>query len=258
MLTGEPSRTARAVAAVRNRATRVPAPYGDPAAAERLEHGVADDLPVGDTPMSTYLTVRTAFFDRLVVDAIDAGVRQIVTAAAGYDTRAIRYGKPGVKWFEVDHPSTQTDKKVRVAALDVDAPDLTFVAADFTVDDVAERLVEAGCDPTVESLVLAEGIAVYLSVEVLAELLSGLRRSVATGSRLGISLSLTADTPEQQERRAAFQERVATLGEPARSVLTVADSAGLMTAAGWQLEGHPLAADGAPGRTGFVTALAIG
>lgn len=258
MLTGEPSRTARAVAAVRIRAPRVTAPYGDPDAADRLEREVAGDHPVTGTPMSAYLTARTAFFDRLVVDSLERGVRQIVTAAAGYDTRAIRYGKADVRWFELDHPATQADKQARVAQVGARKDDLTFVSADFTVDDVAERLAAAGCDPQVESLVLAEGIAVYLTIPVLTDLLAGLRRSVATGSRLAISLSLAAETDEHRERRAAFEQRVAALGEPTRSVLTVEDSESLLAAAGWQLEARVADAAGAPGRTGLATAVAIG
>ncbi len=61
--------------------------------------------------MHEYLRARTAFFDQAVVDSIDSGVRQVVIGGAGYDGRALRYAKPGVRWFEVDHPSTQADKR---------------------------------------------------------------------------------------------------------------------------------------------------
>ena len=258
MLTSEPSRTARVVAAVRLHAPRVEASYGDPAAAELVERTVAAGAPLPTSSMAAYLIARTWFFDQLVVDAIERGVRQIVTAAAGYDTRAIRYAHDDMAWFELDHPATQTDKRAYLEELDVDVSRIMFVAADFTVDDVAARLGVAGCNPDVPSLVLAEGIAVYLSVRVLARLLDALRRSVATGSRLGISMSIEAETAEQQLRRSAFQQRVAAVGEPARTVLTATDSADLLAAAGWQLDAPLVDPAGAPGRTGLVTAIAVG
>ena len=72
--------------------------------------------------MRDYLDARTRFFDRVVVGAIGRGVRQIVVGAAGYDGRAFRYAKPGVRWFEVDHPATQRDKQERLARLGLGRP----------------------------------------------------------------------------------------------------------------------------------------
>lgn len=256
MLDGVPSLTARAVAATRLRAPRVPSADGDPDADDRLARSVTGGLPVDDSPMSRYLTARTWFFDQLVVDALDNGVRQVVIAAAGYDGRALRYARPGVRWFEVDHPATQGDKRERLTYLGLVTPHITFVPADFTVDAVDERLAAAGCDPDETTLVLAEGVAVYLDLPVLEDLVAGLRRAVAAGSRLGISLSFAGTAPELAARRAEFERRVAAIGEPARTVLTAPDAENLFAAAGWQME-TATDADAAPGRFGLVTARAL-
>ena len=61
---------------------------------------------------------------------------RVVVAGAGYDGRALCYAKPGVRWFEIDHPATQADKVARIARLAIPTPHLTFVAADFANDDV--------------------------------------------------------------------------------------------------------------------------
>src|ERR1035441_5888448 len=114
---GGPSVTARHVAAHRLGFTRVPAPYGDPAADDALAADVAAGREAPLNRMHDYLAARTAFFDRIVVAAIGRGVRQIVVGAAGYDGRALRYAKPGVRWFEVDHPATQRDKLTRLERL---------------------------------------------------------------------------------------------------------------------------------------------
>jgi hypothetical protein len=97
--------------------------------------------------MHEYIRARTAFFDRVVVSSIDRGIAQVVIGGAGYDGRAFRYAKPGVRWFEVDHPATQADKLERITRLGLATPQVSFIAADFTADPVAEPLIAAGLDP---------------------------------------------------------------------------------------------------------------
>jgi methyltransferase (TIGR00027 family) len=92
------------------------------------------------------------------------GMPQVVVAAAGYDGRAVRYAKPGVRWFEVDHPATQADKLERLRRLGIDASHVRVVAADFRVDPVPAALRDAGLDTQEPALFLFEGIAVYLSI----------------------------------------------------------------------------------------------
>lgn len=84
--------------------------------------------------MHEYLRARTAFFDRAVVSALDAGAEQVVIGGAGYDGRALRYARPGVRWYELDHPATQADKLERLARLDLDTRHIRFASADFISD----------------------------------------------------------------------------------------------------------------------------
>ncbi|HEY5015966.1 MAG TPA: class I SAM-dependent methyltransferase, partial [Streptosporangiaceae bacterium] len=144
MKDGIASQTARRVAAHRLEYERVAADYGDPAADRSLTADVAGDEQPSQGRMNEYLRARTAFFDRTVVNALDRGVRQVVIGGAGYDGRAQRYAKPGVTWFELDHPSTQADKVERVARLGLERAHVRFVAADFSADPIAEPLLAAG------------------------------------------------------------------------------------------------------------------
>lgn len=226
---GTASRTARAVAACRLEYDRVAAGYGDPAADEALSRDVADGLTPRRDRMYAYLGARTAFFDQVVVRAIDRGITQVVVGGAGYDGRAFRYARPGVSWFEVDHPATQADKRARLARLGLDAAHIAFIPADFTAGPVAAALRDAGLDPARRALFLFEGVAVYLDRPVIEAVLAGFREVTTAGSTLAISVSTGAAT----STRASFQARVAGLGEPARTVLTAEDAAGLLAAAGW-------------------------
>ena len=251
MKPGQVSVTAQRVAAHRLTFDRVTAPYGDPAADTILARDVAAATSVQPGPMREYLRARTRFFDRVVTGALSRGFAQIVTGAAGYDGRSLRYARPGVLWFEVDHPATQQDKRSRLDRLGIDGGHLRFVAADFTVDPVASLLASAGLDPGRPSLFLLEGVAVYLEEAVLRSLLAQLRRVAADGSRLAISLSVTSGSPERAARRAAFQAAVAAVGEPARSVVAGADT--LLESTGWRPVREPGTGDRAT-HAGFIVA----
>jgi methyltransferase (TIGR00027 family) len=245
--------TAQRVAAHRLTFDRVPAAYGDPAAEDALARDVAAAVRAEPGPMREYLRARTRFFDLAVTAALARGCLQIVTGAAGYDGRSLRYAKPGAAWFEVDHPATQRDKRARLDRLGIPSGHVRFAAADFARDRVADLLVAAGLTPSQPSLFLLEGVAVYLDPPVLAALLGQLRLVAARGSTLAISLSVTGGSAERAARRAAFEAAVAAVGEPARSVLAAEDARGLLEAAGWR----PVDRPGTPSRAvraGFVLA----
>jgi methyltransferase (TIGR00027 family) len=242
---GQPSVTARRVAAQRLAFPRVPAEGGNAAADELLAADVAGELagaPPG--PMAPYLAARKSFFDRVVVTALAAGVGQVVVVGAGYDGRALRYARPGVRWFEVDHPDTQADKQQRLRDLGIETGHVAFVPVDLTATDVGPALLAAGFDRARESLVLCEGVLVYLDRAVIDRLLAGLRAVAAPGSRLALSVSVAAGDAGARERREQFARRVAAVGEPARTVLQPAEAEGLLHRAGWSPDAAgPLVSD---------------
>ena len=231
-----PSWTARRVAAHRLDFSRIPAPYGDAAADEALAGDVAGELRITEGRMHAYLAARTAFFDRIVVGALDGGVRQVVIGGAGYDGRALRYAKPGVRWFEVDHPATQADKRERLDRLGLDAAHVRFVAADFAADPVADLLLAAGLDANAPSLFLLEGVAVYLEPTVADAILDQFRQVAGAGSRLAISVSLSG---EYDSGRAGFRASVAARGEPARSAFGADEAEAILARAGWLVTADP-------------------
>jgi methyltransferase (TIGR00027 family) len=244
MKPGQASVTAQRVAAHRLTFGRATVPYGDAGADEALARDVAAAAGAQPGPMREYLRARTRFFDGVVTTALGRGCTQVVIGAAGYDGRALRYAKPGVLWFEIDHPATQQDKRSRLDRLGIRSGHIRFVAADFTTDPVAGLLLSAGLEPQLPSLFLLEGVAVYLEEAVLASLLAQLRRVASGSSTLAISLSAGSGSPQRAARRAAFQAAVAAVGEPARPVLEATGAGALLEATGWL----PLA--GEPGNSG--------
>ena len=233
MRQGEASMTARHVAAYRQSFPRVERPYGDPEADQRLQADVAGDIQPPATPMARYLRARTAFFDRTVVDAIDGGTVQLVVVGAGYDGRSLRYARPDVRWFELDHPDTQADKLARLADLGIDARHVGFAAADFTADDPAAALRRAGHDPSRPSLYLCEGVAGYLTNGVVAGLLASLRGGAAVGSSFAITVSLEPRPDDAAATRTLLDAAVSRMGEPLASALPRAEVRPFFQASGW-------------------------
>jgi O-methyltransferase involved in polyketide biosynthesis len=44
---------------------------------------------------AVYFSARTVYLDKILQDAIENGIKQVVVIAAGYDSRAYRFGKQG-------------------------------------------------------------------------------------------------------------------------------------------------------------------
>jgi methyltransferase (TIGR00027 family) len=235
MREGQPSLTAQRVAARRITFDRPTVPYGDAAADEALARDVAAQVPdVPSTIMTRYLRARTAFFDRVVLDAIERDVSQVVMLGAGYDGRALRYAKPAVRWWEVDHPDTQADKQARLDRLGIAAAHVTFVGHDLEEGGLATALTGSGFQPDDRSLFCCEGLAVYLETNALELMLSELRTLASPGTLLAISLSTSGDGDDTLDRRRQFQAAVATLGEPARTSLTPEEAADQFSRSRWR------------------------
>jgi methyltransferase (TIGR00027 family) len=187
-----------------------------------------------DDPMVRYLRGRTEFFDQVVVNALDRGVVQVLAVGAGYDGRSLRYAKPEVGWFEVDHPDTQRDKLERLERLGIVTPGVVFVPADLQRDGLAAALFDHGYQPEVRSLIVCEGVLVYLDLEAIATLFAELRATVTPGTRFAFSASTEAQSVGGRERRASFRTAAAKAGEPVPGTLDGGRLAELLELTRWR------------------------
>ena len=210
-------------------------------------------------PMEASLQARTIFFDGQVIGAISAGVRQIVILGAGYDDRALRFRTPGVRFFEVDHPNTQQDKRSRLAKFpEAGLAGPVLVAADFRVDALPEVLQVAGHDRGAATAFLCEGLLVYLDETATVELLSGARDAAGPGSVLAASLAVHADGLDSARvLEVANGRRRTAEEEPWLTILPAQAQTALLARAGWTVTASVDAADlgtgAAPGRSLLVT-----
>ena len=233
MREGHPSVTAQRVAAYRLGFDRLAGGFGDPSADERLAADVAgaDTFELGER-MVRYLRARTSFFDRVVLGAIERGVPQLLVVGAGYDGRSLRYARAGVRWFEVDHPDTQSDKRARLDRLGIGTSDIAFVGADLRDAGLARALLAAGFEADAPALIICEGVAVYLDPAVLEGLLTELRAVATPGTRLALSTSVSLAAGDQGARE-RFAASVQAAREP-RNFLTAESAVQLLTRARWR------------------------
>lgn len=121
-----------------------------------------------------YVLARTAFFDQILVEAVNGGATQIVLLGAGYDTRGFRYRElcSHCRVIELDSKPTQTRKKQCLARAGIEIPDnLVFSSIDFSSESLSDNLAAAGFDPAEKTVYLWEGVSMYLQKAAVATLL---------------------------------------------------------------------------------------
>jgi methyltransferase (TIGR00027 family) len=198
MRPGHPSLTARWVAAQRLRLerTRPSTPAGDIAAEGRFYRSLAGgvSVPLG---RGAPLALRTQVIDAEVARALGRGTEQIVLLGASDDGRALRFGGGVVRWFEVDRPQAQADKRRRLDALGISTPATTYVDVDLLTDGTAEdlgtALQAAGHDAAAASLFVGEGLFDTLTLEASASACTALRARAAPGSVLVAAFSVVPE-----------------------------------------------------------------
>jgi methyltransferase (TIGR00027 family) len=218
------SKTALLVCALRGRATeRADAVCSDPwalalAGADGLRF--AADFERAYPHAELFIALRTAFLDDQVVRFTERhGVEQVVILGAGFDTRAARLARRGVRFFEVDQADSQAEKKARIARLDGYPSDAaTFVECDFEREDFLERLTLAGFSTERPALFLWEGVTYYLTESAVRSTLARIAggshpRSVVVFDLVRTKM-VSGELRDEGDR--AAREELAGAGEPLR------------------------------------------
>lgn len=176
---------------------------------------------------------------------IDDAVRersapQLVIVGAGLDGRAHRLpGLDAVDVFEVDHPSSQADKRDRAAGLPPPATrSLRYVPVDFSRERLDEALEAAGHRADSATTWIWEGVIPYLSREEVAETLRAIAQRSASGSRLIVNYQVPAVSDVVGRIAARIMlvmsgQRSLWADEPRRSAWTPVAMAGLLSRNGF-------------------------
>jgi methyltransferase (TIGR00027 family) len=120
----------------------------------------------------------------LVRSALTSGVTQVVIIGAGFDPLSFELHQqfPGAQFWEIDHPATQHHKLRAFSKISADR--LHFVAMDLSVNTFdSEALIKSGFDPTQPADWIAEGLLMYLTLDVVSSLMRTLKSLSAPGSQ---------------------------------------------------------------------------
>jgi len=165
---------------------------------------------------------------------------QCVILGAGYDTIAARYGGPdSCRFFEVDHPATQTAKRAAIEHTNsvwVDALKLRYVPIDFNADDLANTLIAAGFEVTLPTLVSWLGVVMYLPPAVTLATLTAMRKLLAAGSELYLDILPPAAEGEERALIETLKTFTAWRGEPLLGLLDPLEFAHEVTALGYRVQ----------------------
>jgi methyltransferase (TIGR00027 family) len=234
------SRTAQAVAAERALLTDMGV-LADPFARRMLAPSVAATFAVvRHLPPRLWhrsvtlagLAARVLWFDAQVAAALDSHITQIAVLGAGYDSRAWRCSRPGVRFFELDHGVTQRDKELRAPGL---GP--TYVQADLSTGDAMGALLDHGLDPSRPALFVVEGVTMYLDEVVVRRQLGRMGTSSAPGSRLAVDFHPPRRAGTSVNQRQNRLQRLARSGSGETFRLTIGrtEAAELVAASGWDV-----------------------
>jgi len=132
---------------------------------------------------------RKAFCERQVRDGIGAGATQILVLGAGYDTMGWRMAPEfsGVNFFEIDHPETARLKAKGIDELG-QRDNLFLIAEDLGKRKLVDVLkTNKSWDQSARTVIVAEGLVMYLSHEEVRDLFFQCAVITGAGSRIAFT-----------------------------------------------------------------------
>ena len=147
--------------------------------AERLagEQGEAIAKLMPRQPRSGWpLIVRTHLIDELILSSIADGCDCVINLAAGLDTRPYRMAlPPSLQWIEVDLPA-MIEEKQRLLGTETPVCHLARCSADLSDPTARAALLDKIAGNSTKTLVITEGLLVYLDENVVRDLANDLMR----------------------------------------------------------------------------------
>lgn len=189
--------------------------------------------------------VRKRWMADQVASAIADGAGQLLVVGAGFDPLAamVAAAHPQVLCVEVDAPSTAAPKRVAVEGAGLSRPNHHVVAVDLAQRPLAEALAATPWRADARSVVVAEGLLMYLAPSDVVALLAAVRAGTGAGSRVAFS-SVDADErggPRLWALDGVVRFALRLAGEPMRWGLRPGDAPGFLAAAGYRALEQPTA-----------------
>ena len=132
---------------------------------------------------------RKAFCEQQVRDGIDEGATQILVLGAGYDTMTWRLTPnfPDVNFFEIDHPATARLKAKGIKEMG-QSDNLHLIPEDLSKRKLVDVLKShKSWDQGAQTVIIAEGLLMYLPSSAVHDLFSQCASISGTGTRIAFT-----------------------------------------------------------------------
>ncbi len=120
-----------------------------------------------------HYALRKLQIEKFATDLLEHGTRQVIVLGAGFDTLCLRMSSRyrHVSFIEIDHPDTQALKVKSLSQRGRQPANLEFVSNDFMERDISAVIqYSADIDNSVPTLIIAEGLLMYLDEQVIKNL----------------------------------------------------------------------------------------
>jgi methyltransferase (TIGR00027 family) len=181
---------------------------------------------------------RKAFCERQAREGIKAGATQVLALGAGYDTLGWRLAPEflGVSFFEIGHPATARLKARGIEAMGP-RDNLHLIPEDLAQRKLVDVLrADNSWDSAARTVVLAEGLLMYLPAEAVLDLFRQCAATTGAGSRIAFSHVGTGSDgrPDAGKWTGLVLWILRTFGEPWLWSMCPEELAGFLEGTGWK------------------------
>jgi len=191
--------------------------------------------------LPTTLVCRHRFLDDHLLQELDDDedpVEQVIVLGAGLDSRALRFKEAlrGRPVFEIDFPSTSARKRKQLEQFGP-LPQLEHIGCDFSKESFADALQRSPrFQKGARSVVIWEGVTMYLERAAVRRTLEDLRVVVGAGSSVGIDFWFLIDGRNVSSTvRRVMPQLLGLVGEPVLLSLHPEDAPSFLGSTGWDV-----------------------
>ncbi|MDX2033860.1 MAG: class I SAM-dependent methyltransferase [Blastocatellia bacterium] len=242
--TAEVRPTAPQVENIKLSSLMIAALRGDPVS-QRLagEQGIAiaQRMVRASPQLKLLVEARTKHLRRLLAES-QSEIAQVLVLGVGLDSKPVEFAREKQAWYLADLREMLRERNRRLSVLGVDVKNCIEIPVDLRRSDWPEKILESGFDPTKPTLIILEGVSMYLEIDEVRSTFERVRALMDNpASRFWIDHFTEEFFDLELRELSDFLANIARLGEP--FLTGFQDAAALSPGKGWTVVEHVTAAE---------------